>query len=360
MKRNVFLGIAPAPYRVDLCNWLYREMDCEIYHLEQFAEELAFDRSALRDAIRFDYRTYPAIPFSGKGMRRLQEILDRHQPELVFTSEFSAATILLGLLRKRRRAPFRVVSVCDDSVDMIHGNDFSRRHALARRFVPRLVDNLLLDSPEVVRWYRERFGKGVFFPIIADERRLRAGLERALPRARELAVSHGLQGSRVLLYVGRLIPLKQVDLILRAYAPLKEEARLVIVGDGPDLAGLKTLDAGLGTRAVFTGRKSGEDLLAWYNIGDVHLLASRVEAFGAVTGEALQAGLYSLVSERAGSRCLIDAENGRVLPADDPDAWTSALRQTLDKLSPKEDIRLKDSRLRILFEPALREAISAL
>ena len=214
--------------------------------------------------------------------------------------------------------------------------------------MPRLLDNLVLDNPETAAWYQNRFGKGVCFPIVSDERRLRAELEDALPLSRELVRQHGLAGFPVLLYVGRLMPLKQVDLLLRAFAPLKEKARLVIVGDGESMESLQALDDSLGTGALFTGRKSGQELMAWYNVGGIHLLPSRQEAFGAVTGEALAAGLYSLVSERAGSSSLIRPGNGRVLPADDPSAWTAAIRDFLPLVDT--EIHLKDSKLPVCFE----------
>ena len=44
---------------------------------------------------------------------------------------------------------------------MIRGNDFSRLHRLARHWVPRWVDDLILANPESLAWYRSRFGKGL-------------------------------------------------------------------------------------------------------------------------------------------------------------------------------------------------------
>lgn len=360
MKHNLYLGIHPAPYRTDLCNWLYDRLDCEIYHLDAQGADLAFESSSFRESVRYEYKTYPSVSFSRKGYAFLADLVEKHHPEIVFVSEFSATTLLMCLLKRLRKASFKVISLCDDSMDMIFGNDFSRRHALARRFVPRLVDNLVLDNPEVTQWYRKHFGKGVYFPIIADERRFRNGLERALPLAGKLADLHGLRGRKILLYVGRLIPLKQVDLLLRAYAPLKEEARLVLVGEGETMEELKALDASLGTDALFVGRKGGDELLAWYDIGDIHLLPSRVEAFGAVTGEALTAGLFTLVSDRAGSKALVNPGNGAVLPADRPEAWTEAIRSFLDRIPDDRGITLRESRMPILFEEAVETAFLAL
>lgn len=60
---------------------------------------------------------------------------------------------------------------------------------------------------------------------------------------------------------------------------------------------------------IFTGRLEGLPLYAWYNVADCFVLPSTQEAFGAVTNEALVAGCKCLISELAGSQCLI--ENGK-------------------------------------------------
>ena len=76
MKHNLFLGVQPAPYRVDLCNWLYEQLDCDIYHLTPTGEDLAFDQAALKSSFRFDYKIYPkgSLPF-------LASLVKSHRPE---------------------------------------------------------------------------------------------------------------------------------------------------------------------------------------------------------------------------------------------------------------------------------------
>ena len=360
-SRDLYFGITPAPYRVDLCNWLYTRGNCEIFHLETQPEVPAFDLEALKEEMVFPYRTYPPVSFSLRSIRFLSSLLDQYRPRKVYVSEFSAACILTCLLKRMKKRKFQVISFCDDSADMIAGNDFSRRHRWARRFVPRLVDNLVLNNPEAARWYQERFGKGVCFPIVADERRFRDKLALALPRAEALLNEHGLENTPVLLYVGRLVPLKRVDFILRAYAPLKDRMRLVVVGEGECRRELESLDRELGLNVLFTGRKSGEELLAWYALGDVLLLPSRVEAFGAVVDEALMAGVLPIVSDRVGSKDLIVDGNGAVLPADDPARWTDAIRELLSRTLPKRaPLPLKPCLMPFSFESALNDVIASL
>ena len=360
-SRDLYFGISPAPYRVDLCNWLYTQGNCEIFHLENPPGVLAFDVDAWKGEMVFEYKTYPSISFSLPSIRFLSALLDLYQPRKVYVSEFSATCVLMCLLKRLKKKEFQVISFCDDSPDMIAGNDYSRRHRMARRFVPRLVDNLVLCNTETVRWYQQRFGKGVYFPIIADERRFRERLVQAIPKAEMLLDTYGLWEMPVILYVGRLVPEKQVDFILRAYAPLKDRARLVVVGEGECRSELESMDRAMGLNVIFAGRKSGEDLLAWYVLGDMLLLPSRVEAFGAVVNEALMAGLVPIVSDRVGSKDLIAEDTGAVLPADSPFRWTAAIQELFPRILPKRaPLPLKPCRMPFSFESALNDAVAHL
>jgi rhamnosyl/mannosyltransferase len=123
------------------------------------------------------------------------------------------------------------------------------------------------------------------------------GLERAHYRL------SGVTGSRVqairanltkpiVLFVGRLVPYKGVDVLLRAMKGL--DAFTVIVGDGPCRMSLTALavDSGLMDRVRFTGDISDAELLAWYHACDLLVLpsVSRQEAFGMVQLEAMLCG----------------------------------------------------------------------
>lgn len=356
MTRNLFLGVHLAPYRLDLCNSLFERYGFEIFHYEE-DEDLGFDPRKLAEGIRFTDRRYARPRFDRKSYLALKRLVGRYRPEVVLTSEFSVTTLLMLILR--RRWHFRLVSVCDDSLDMIRGNDFSLRHRMARRWVPRWLDNLLLPSDEAVQWYQTHFGKGVCMPIIADDRRLRETYLSALPMAESLADQYGVRGMPVVLFVGRLIPLKNVDLLIRAFAREHFPARLMIVGSGPSREEWEALARTLDVPAVFTGSLSGMPLAAVYQLADILVLPSRQEAFGAVVNEALVAGASVIVSERAGARTLVDPSNGRVVPPT-LEAIAAALRESLDGITPRSSYSMRPDRIPFTFADKLSEAFSQL
>ncbi|WP_180101273.1 MULTISPECIES: glycosyltransferase family 4 protein [unclassified Acinetobacter] len=99
--------------------------------------------------------------------------------------------------------------------------------------------------------------------------------------------------TRIMLYVGRLSPEKEIPVVIQAYFTLRhmhcQDVRLVVVGDGPDRQRLEQLnhDASI----VFTGSLRGQQLAEAYASADVFCFASQVETFGNVVLEAMASGL---------------------------------------------------------------------
>ena len=90
-------------------------------------------------------------------------------------------------------------------------------------------------------------------------------------------------------FVGRLVPYKGIEFLIRAMENVK--ARLWIVGTGPLEASFKRLAAakGIADRVVFLGHVADEDLLAYYHACDIFTLPSvtNQEMFGLVQLEAM-------------------------------------------------------------------------
>jgi glycosyltransferase involved in cell wall biosynthesis len=90
--------------------------------------------------------------------------------------------------------------------------------------------------------------------------------------------------------VGRIAPEKNLQLTLRAFEAMRAEnarARLIIVGDGPELATLRSRY----TQHTFAGMRTGEELAAYYASADIFLFPSVTETYGNVTVEAMASGL---------------------------------------------------------------------
>ncbi len=358
--KNLFLGVGLAPYRVDLYNYLYENFSCDIYFQNRNLVSQKFDISDLRKNAIFPERYLETKKIGGrKIILNMKRMIMEFQPKIVFTPEFSFITIQALILRKLLHADFKVVSICDDSMDMICGNDFSIFHKIARKVIVPMLDNLILANDDTCFWYKKNYIKGVFFPIISDEKKMRVKYEQLLLLSQRIYEKENLANKKVILFVGRLVGLKNVKTLIDAYLNIKEEATLIIIGDGEEKKSLQKQSAE-SKSIIFKGRLEGDELYAWYNIADICVLPSTQEPFGAVTNEALIAGCRCLVSEKAGSKCLIDGNNGEIFNPYDMEALSRMLDVNLKKITKSDKLDLKPNLMTMGFEEMLLIAISKL
>jgi glycosyltransferase involved in cell wall biosynthesis len=134
----------------------------------------------------------------------------------------------------------------------------------------------------------------------------------------------------VFLCVARLSPEKGHALLIEAFAEAfcgNPKARLRLVGDGPVLASLEALSAGLGVAAQveFVGTLPAERVRVEMEAADAFVLASNAETFGVVVIEALACGLPVVSTASGGPDHLVDAINGELVPRADKPALRDAL-----------------------------------
>ena len=129
------------------------------------------------------------------------------------------------------------------------------------------------------------------------------------------ALGLGLEDDRpVLLFVGRIQPLKGADVAVRTLAALPGDAVLVIVGgpSGPEGAAemrrVRALVAelGLAERVRFVAPQPHEELPMYYRAADVCLVPSRSESFGLVALEAAACGTPVVAAAVGGLCTLVD------------------------------------------------------
>lgn len=325
---NLFISTYLASARLDLCESLAEQHGFKIYHYNP--EITSRDAQAWIEQYHFVNNRLPVRTILGHSWAvGLDSLICQERPDCVIVQEFSLITVQLIWLR--RKYGYRLVSMCDDSLDMIQGNDFKWTHRMARRVIPRFLDNLILNSDETAGWYQNRFGKGLPLPIIPEESLFRSRLSRSRCQVALLREQYHLDSRKVILYVGRLVPLKNVGLLMRACASIKDRVRLIIVGSGEQEGVLREQSQEMGMDTVFAGACYGYDLLAWYAMADVFVLPSTQEAYGSVVGEALMAGCQVAVSSRAGSRALLTKGNGCVFDPKDVFALEEGLRTLLER-----------------------------
>jgi len=159
-----------------------------------------------------------------------------------------------------------------------------------------------------------------FYPIPADEAKMYVGLKPE---------------DRMVLFVGRIEPLKGVDTLIQAMSCLqwKEErpVHLAIIGGDPaaspeemsaEMARLQKLcdDLAVGQTVVFLGKRDQDKLPYYYSAAELVVMPSHYESFGMVALEAMACGTPVIASEVGGLAYLVrDGETGFTIPDQEPE-----------------------------------------
>jgi glycosyltransferase involved in cell wall biosynthesis len=144
-------------------------------------------------------------------------------------------------------------------------------------------------------------------------------------------------GARHLIYSGRLVGAKRVDLLLAAYkriAAVRPDWDLVIAGDGPLRAELEAaVPAELRQRVVWAGFVDDPlQLATLYAAADVLVLPSDYEPWGVVVAEAaVHLAIVASSIVGAAADLVEDGVNGKIFRKGDADALTDALLEVTDK-----------------------------
>lgn len=142
-----------------------------------------------------------------------------------------------------------------------------------------------------------------------------AGLFHPNRRSLALRTHWGmLPDDLVVIHVGRMAAEKNLHAAAEAFEQIalqQPRAKMVWVGDGPLLTGLKKRYP----QHIFTGAKLGEELAEHYASADMFLFPSMTETFGNVVLEAMSSGLAVVAYRYAAAETYIRSGNSGLLPA---------------------------------------------
>jgi glycosyltransferase involved in cell wall biosynthesis len=135
-------------------------------------------------------------------------------------------------------------------------------------------------------------------------------------------------GEILLVFVGRIVPIKRLDLLLRALAQARESEprlRLAVVGDGDERPRLErqAAELGIAAEALFLGYR--RELRPIFAAADIAVLSSDNEGTPVSLIEAAAAGLPAVTTDAGGVQEVVTADTGIVVARGDVAALASAM-----------------------------------
>jgi len=202
------------------------------------------------------------------------------------------------------------------------------------RFADQLVAATPLEKAQMSWLYGADADKISVVPAGVD-----LNLFRPVPRA-EAKTRIGISPDcGMILFVGRIQPLKGIDTLMRAmkrvinqYPDFRENLCVSIIGGDPqpdselermEFERLNRLQAelGIGDLVTFLGAKDQDTLVYYYSAAEMVVMPSHYESFGMVALEAMACGTPVIGSDVGGlSFSIEDGFNGYLVPGKDPDA----------------------------------------
>lgn len=204
-----------------------------------------------------------------------------------------------------------------------------------------------LNNKKYFEFYKVPEEKFIFTPFSVDNERFQDKFNELIVVKNHLKQKLNIpEKDKVILFVGRLVPAKNPELLLLAFAKLKNiNTHLVFVGAGYMEKNILSMAQKLNVvdRVKLVGYKNQSELPAYFVMSDVFVLPSTYEPWGLVVNEAMNNKLPIIVSTVSGCAedLVINNENGFIFEPKNEIQLTSCIEKVIesDDLNSKMGMR---------------------
>jgi glycosyltransferase involved in cell wall biosynthesis len=266
-----------------------------------------------------------SISFTALGT--LDIFKHRHEIDLIHAHSIMSPTTIAALSGTLLRKPRLVTLHQSYEPEHLLGKPFGKQRLdLFRRIIPRFI-SISSDIEQLLLAHDVPAARIVSIPNGIDTTTFKPApsTERTELR-RQLNLPEGIP---IAVFVGRLQPVKQVDVLLQAWAGLTK-GRLVILGDGEQRASLEAQATrlSLNNRVEFHGMVP--NVVDFLRAADIFVLPSASEGLSVALLEAMASGLVPIATAIGGTTDLIqDGHTGLLVQSGDIAGLNAALRHAL-------------------------------
>lgn len=296
-KKVVIITNEPAPYRVDHYKFLqkqYKKYEFHIiYSIEKTKSELRQwddSTSGLKNVYflpsyevvmkrRYDNREIIITYGVGKVLKSIE-------PDVVVCMEYNPTSLMTMHWCRREKVPY--ISLTDGT--LYSERNIGKFQKISRKYIMKYSSAFIASSTrakEKIESYNVK--KKIYVSFLSEDISKYLNNKRSAIRKEQI------------IYVGSLIERKGVDLLIRAYANLKSNCKLIIAGEGPLKKELIDLvySLKLEDKIEFVGYKQRAELVELYSDSKLFVLPTREDCYGLVILEAMCASLPVVASKYA-------------------------------------------------------------
>jgi D-inositol-3-phosphate glycosyltransferase len=272
-------------------------------------------------------------------------VMQEDTPYQLIHANFFMSALVASELKRKLNIPFVVTFHALGHVRRLHQGDqdkFPEERLQIEESIVQDADQIIAECPQdkddLIRYYEAPEDRITVIPCGFNPAEFYP-LDRTLAR-RTLNLN---LSEKIILQLGRMVPRKGVDNVIRALANVMAmglEVRLLVVGgngngdpgNDPEIARLLTLADELGvTPAItFTGKQSREVLKYYYSAADLFITTPWYEPFGITPLESMACGTPVIGSAVGGIKYTVeDGRTGYLVPPNDPEALGRKICQLL-------------------------------
>lgn len=332
MKRIVLITNIPSPYRVDLFDYMQKNLTEYEFHViytsrsednrlwnvneDKMKNSHVLESKVLKIRGKLDAR-YIHLPGN------IGALLSKLSPDVVIGFEYNPAALQSFFWCKMHKVKF---------VHLTDGTLYSERNVgivqkLSRKIIIPYADASIASSTKakqkLLAWGAKK--ESVFESLLTVDTTPFTKAEKAY-------------GGKRILYVGSMIPRKGVDLLLNALQFVDADYELRIVGNGTaeEMEVLKQQAKALEieNKITWCGFRTGEALVEEYRQAAVFVLPTREDCFGLVLLEALSTRTPIVSSKYAdGAYDIVrNGENGFIVDPEDEKTFGEAISSILNDI----------------------------
>jgi len=333
MKRVLFITNYPSPYRVNFYDELGKNLDVTVLFADRVEKKVTRDAAWFEDS-RGGFRMVQLQKriFTVHGRDLCVDVAKwvRKDFDAIVVCGYSSPTAILAMIYMRlHKIPFYM------EVDGGLIRPDSRIKYLIKKFLVTLP-NAWISSGRYTTKYLTHYGareKDIqTYPFSSLWQR---DIPQAVPTAREKAALRqklGIPEEKMVVSVSRFIPSKRLDMLIHSAADLGKNVGVYLIGGEPTEEYL-AVQRELGADNVhFVGFLKKDRLTEYYRAADLFALPTRTDVWGLVINESMACGLPVVTTDRcvAGLELIENGKNGFIVPVDDQQALTGAIRRVLE------------------------------